>query len=156
MRVNPKFGFPMTQSITNSMDGLRRFSDAIDPFRMISEVSPRDVASLLPGAGIVEGGELFGSARDRLSEGDYFGAAGDYALGTVNVATDMFPLTAIFAGPAARTANRAMLRRAQDMAESGADRRAIWDETGWFRGPDGQWRFEIDDSGAGCERISTR
>ncbi len=34
------------------------------------------------------------------------------------------------------------------MHASGADRDTIWQQTGWFRGPDGRWRFEIDDSGA--------
>ena len=53
----------------------------------------------------------------------------------------------VFGGRLARTADQAALRRAEEMATSGADRRAIWDETGWFQGRDGQWRFEIDDSG---------
>jgi hypothetical protein len=58
------------------------------------------------------------------------------------------PMVATFAGRAAKTANLPALARAEQLAEAGADRRAIWDETGWFKGPDGQWRFEIDDSGA--------
>jgi Large polyvalent protein associated domain 23 len=41
------------------------------------------------------------------------------------------------------------LTRAEEMkAASGADKNAIWNETGWFQGPDQKWRFEIDDSGA--------
>lgn len=52
-----------------------------------------------------------------------------------------------FAGVGAKTADKAALARAQKMAESGADRGAIWNETGWFKGPDNKWRFEIDDSG---------
>jgi hypothetical protein len=32
------------------------------------------------------------------------------------------------------------------MAASGSPREAIWNETGWFQGVDGKWRFEIDDS----------
>jgi hypothetical protein len=54
----------------------------------------------------------------------------------------------VFGGRMAKTADRDALARAERMAEAGADRRAIWDETGWFKGPDGKWRFEIDDSGA--------
>jgi hypothetical protein len=53
----------------------------------------------------------------------------------------------IFAGPRAKTADLAALDRAKSMAETGASRDAIWSETGWFRGADGDWRFEIDDSG---------
>lgn len=54
----------------------------------------------------------------------------------------------MFAGPNARTADRAALTRAQEMAASGASRDEIWANTGWFQGVDGKWRFEIDDSGA--------
>ena len=32
--------------------------------------------------------------------------------------------------------------------------RAQLGETGWFRAPDGKWRFEIDDSGASLVRCS--
>jgi hypothetical protein len=52
----------------------------------------------------------------------------------------------VFGGRLAKTADLDALSRAERMAASGADRRAIWDETGWFKGRDGQWRFEIDDS----------
>jgi len=55
---------------------------------------------------------------------------------------------AMFAGPGARNANMGALRKAEGMAEQGADPRKIWDETGWFQGADGKWRFEIDDSAA--------
>lgn len=54
-------------------------------------------------------------------------------------------LAGIFAGRKAKTADLAKLARAESMHSSGADRRAIWDETGWFQGKDGQWRFEIPD-----------
>lgn len=50
-----------------------------------------------------------------------------------------------FAGINAKTADRVKLARAQEMDAAGADRRAIWDATGWFKGADGKWRFEIDD-----------
>jgi hypothetical protein len=52
----------------------------------------------------------------------------------------------MFGGRNAKTADLAALTRAEQLAASGADRRAIWDETGWFTGADGKWRFEIDDS----------
>lgn len=58
----------------------------------------------------------------------------------------------MFAGVNARTADRAALARAQEMATSGASRESIWQETGWFQGVDGKWRFEIDDSGANIVR----
>jgi hypothetical protein len=55
---------------------------------------------------------------------------------------------AIFAGITAKTADKAALSQAEKLAASGADPRAIWKETGWMKGGDGKWRFEIDDSAA--------
>ncbi|MGM0583858.1 MAG: LPD23 domain-containing protein [Pseudomonadota bacterium] len=55
---------------------------------------------------------------------------------------------AIFAGVRAVNADRAALEAAQRMARKGASRDEIWKRTGWFRGADGNWRFEIDDSAA--------
>lgn len=40
------------------------------------------------------------------------------------------------------------LQRALDMETDGADPRYIWSQTGWMRGHDLMWRFEIDDSKA--------
>ena len=56
------------------------------------------------------------------------------------------------AGIGARTADRAALRRAEALEKSGTDNENIRQETGWYRGMDGQWRFEIDDSGAAFSR----
>lgn len=53
----------------------------------------------------------------------------------------------LFAGENARTANMQTLNRAQALEASGAAAEDIRRETGWFRGIDGKWRFEIDDSG---------
>lgn len=53
-----------------------------------------------------------------------------------------------FAGLRALTADRAAYDRAVDMASRGASRDDIWNATGWFKGVDGKWRFEIDDSAA--------
>lgn len=53
-----------------------------------------------------------------------------------------------FAGVNAKTANKGLLSKAQQLDASGVDRGQIWNETGWFKGPEGKWRFEIDDSGA--------
>lgn len=55
---------------------------------------------------------------------------------------------AIFAGIGAKTADKAALAKAEKLAASGVDPKAIWRDTGWFKGGDGKWRFEIDDSKA--------
>lgn len=65
-----------------------------------------------------------------------------------------------FGGFFAKTADHNALKRAEDMLSSGADRADIIKETGWFKGVDGKWRFEIDDSGAtfknaGDQTVST-
>ena len=57
------------------------------------------------------------------------------------------PGRATAAGINARTADSAALRRAEALEKSGTDNETIRQETGWYRGMDGQWRFEIDDSG---------
>lgn len=77
---------------------------------------------------------------------------------TVNGLADLAPLSALgkfdpntlymFLGPKAKTANKAALKAAREMDEAGETARKIWDDTGWFKGADGKWRFEIDDSRA--------
>lgn len=52
-----------------------------------------------------------------------------------------------FAGRNANRADREALARAEEMERAGEDAEQIRQETGWFRGADGLWRFEIDDSG---------
>ena len=54
----------------------------------------------------------------------------------------------IFAGEGAKTADMQALAKAQQLENAGTPERAIWSDTGWFRGADKKWRFEIDDSGA--------
>ena len=51
-----------------------------------------------------------------------------------------------FAGQKASTANLEQLKNAQEMETLGADMKSIRKTTGWFKGRDGKWRFEIDDS----------
>jgi hypothetical protein len=53
-----------------------------------------------------------------------------------------------FAGERAKTADLDKLAKAKTLEAEGADRTKIWKETGWFRGVDQKWRFEIDDSQA--------
>lgn len=82
------------------------------------------------------------------------GVAGPLAPSGVNaLARRMVPSAAeasrtmsIFAGPGAATANRVALMRAEEMERKGSGADEIWRATGWGRGVDGKWRFEIDDS----------
>lgn len=53
-----------------------------------------------------------------------------------------------FAGPRAATADGHALITARSRIEAGENAETVRKETGWFRGADGRWRFEIDDSEA--------
>lgn len=53
-----------------------------------------------------------------------------------------------FAGQQARTANMYALITAQDRLKRGDSTETVRRETGWFRGVDGMWRFEIADNEA--------
>jgi hypothetical protein len=66
----------------------------------------------------------------------------------VGAATAPAGALGMFAGKAAKTADRAALARAEAMEQAGADAAKVWDETGWFRGADDKWRFEIPDDTA--------
>lgn len=51
----------------------------------------------------------------------------------------------VFGGINAKTADKAKLAQAEQMLSKGVDPAQVWKETGWGRGPDGKWRFEISD-----------
>jgi hypothetical protein len=70
-----------------AMDGLRRFSNAIDPFQFIT---PRDIASMAPGGGLVEAAtQDYPAAREAFGEGRYLDAAGRGAAGALNQVSDV-------------------------------------------------------------------
>lgn len=53
-----------------------------------------------------------------------------------------------FAGPQAATADAVVLDSAKARIEAGEDAEAVRQATGWFKGVDGKWRFEISDADA--------
>jgi hypothetical protein len=59
-----------------------------------------------------------------------------------------FNFTGMFAGPKAVGAPLGALEHAQTLESGGTHPRDIWGQTGWLKGADGKWRWEIDDSGA--------
>lgn len=63
------------------------------------------------------------------------------------VASSAEPAMAI-AGVRAKGADVGQLDVAKTMAARKIKPEAIWKKTGWYVGPDGKWRFEIDDSNA--------
>ena len=91
--------------------------------------------------------------RDEMAA-EALGAAGLAMGGGLSLsgrgALDYDPTVArIFAGPNSATANKSALEKAKRMAAKNADRDSIYSETGWFKLPDGQWRYEIDDRDVG-------
>lgn len=78
-------------------------------------------------------------ARGEISEDEFSGLFDEYYNGGTERQYS-------FAGQKASTANLEQLKNAQEMETLGADMKSIRKATGWFKGRDGKWRFEIDDS----------
>jgi hypothetical protein len=102
---------------------------------------------------LIEPGWELGGTLQRIMEGqaapkDYFEAGtalpGVGAVKGLAAAAGKFT-PAIFAGVMAKTANKAALSEAERLAAKGATREQIWNDTGWFKGADDKWRFEIPD-----------
>ena len=53
---------------------------------------------------------------------------------------------ASYAGRKSKTADNSLYQKALDMEKAGKSSEDIRKETGWFKGMDGQWRYEIDDA----------
>ena len=60
----------------------------------------------------------------------------------------------VFAGINALTADKEALAKAQQMIAQGVDPAQVWKETGWGKGVDGKWRFEINDSGSSLNMMN--
>jgi len=85
--------------------------------------------------------------------GEAFNTAGMAMLGGGAVAGraigDFDPtITRVFAGPKAKTADLGALKKARELSARRRDPDEIFRETGWFKGADGEWRFEISDDKA--------
>lgn len=56
--------------------------------------------------------------------------------------------TRMFLGKSAANADLDALQKARELAARRRSPEEIWNETGWFKGADGEWRFEISDDKA--------
>ena len=91
------------------------------------------------------------SYQGTLPQADYDSAAmgtGGLAMGGGGVAAAPAGSLRSFAGRNAKTADLDALKMAQELSARKRDPEDIFRQTGWFKGKDGQWRFEIDDSQA--------
>lgn len=103
-----------------------------------------------PGADLRDYGHFSQSAYENFGRGAVSQGFVDSAYSAAALASMVLPfsIAGIFGGRGARTADVVALRTAEEMERKGIDADAIWRETGWGRGADGKWRFEIDDSNA--------
>jgi len=97
------------------------------------------------------------------SLGGYKKSAESMADSLMGVADDVDPSmpaslqgNRIFAGQNAVGAPLDKLDEAKKLEETGEAAETVWGATGWFRGQDGKWRFEIDDSAAVVNPISKK
>lgn len=94
-------------------------------------------------------GKLTGKAKQQAqtAEGMLQQAFEAAAQNSKNAATEG-GVRFMFAGENATNANKESLSTAKEMEKGGTDAETIRQKTGWFRGADGKWRWEIDDSDA--------
>ena len=87
-----------------------------------------------------------GVAKGLLGAGALYKAA---KMGAPEIKAALDPsVVRMFLGPGAKTADKAALAEAEAMHSSAASREDIIDKTGWFKGVDGKWRFEVPDNEA--------
>jgi hypothetical protein len=104
------------QYLRASYEGLARGAksvrEATDPFQYAGQAA-QAAASMLPGAGLVEGQQDFGRMGQALKEGRYRDAAIDAGYGLVNAGTEFIP--AMAAMPAIRRPGANIAERAQPL-----------------------------------------
>ena len=107
----------------------------LDPIARGVDAPRAAVQGLIPQEDMI--GEAFGTAGTAMLGG---GAAAGRGILDYDPAT-----TRIFAGPKAKTADLDALKKAKELSARRRDPDEIFRETGWFKGADNQWRFEIPD-----------
>lgn len=60
----------------------------------------------------------------------------------------------MFLGPKALGADLSLLRKAEQLEKKGFSPETILVKTGWFKGPDQKWRYEIGDTKAAINRAA--
>jgi hypothetical protein len=104
-----------------------------------------DVAKTALGFTPIVGDVMAGyDAIQAARQGNY----GEAALNAVGLLPFVPPMAGIFVGKGSKTWNKAMNDLAQDLEKRGMSPEKIWEVTGNFKSPDGQWRQEISDDAA--------
>ena len=109
-------------------------TEPIETSKRIMTTSPH----ILMGFGTPE--ETEAAIGDALSIAGGMGGASSFVRRPANS-------VGVFGGIKSLTADKPAIREAMKMESKGATPDEIWDNTGWFRGADGNWRYEIPDIG---------
>ena len=101
--------------------------------------------------------KAYGAAQQYTDTGEYnaepvMGAAASLMTGGMPMAAK--GAAGIFGGRLGMTANHPQLMRAEDMAAAKVAPRQIWNETGWTKRADRQFRDEISDQAARFDRVT--
>tara|TARA_R110000868_G_scaffold31877_3_gene116508 strand:+ start:2104 stop:3924 length:1821 start_codon:yes stop_codon:yes gene_type:complete len=100
------------------------------------------------GQGIIDYANMLGRGEGTME--DAFGMAfGVGAPGFARRGVYDPNITRMFLGPSAADADLDALKKARELSARRRSPDEIWNETGWFKGADDKWRFEIDDTGLG-------
>lgn len=119
------------------------------------EFDKRDAADIQAQAGLVafaDALDQYGIDPNSMTDEEVMAALDDL----VNSSPEAGALFQ-FAGKRARTIDNAMLTKAMEMLgpdnPDPVDRDTVFEETGFFKGADGKWRFEISDADATLRKI---
>lgn len=107
---------------------------------ILNQYNPIDAFWRLYDSPMAKGGPI----SDQNIE-DGFNVAGTAMAGSLPIRKPPNSI-GVFGGMYAKTADHVALQNAQKMAAEGADAATIRDSTGWFKGADQKWRFEIPDT----------
>lgn len=118
--------------------------------RHVGERTTSALADLTPVGAATEAD----AAKRAFGEGRYLPALGHGALAALSAVPEGGTAKAMFLGVMAKNADRAALVKAKGLLKSGADRKQIWNETGWFQGADDKWRFEVPDNAMYLDDVS--
>lgn len=130
------------RAVNALIDTYRRYLG--DPFAAVAGGGVRGFLGLAPPE---YGGDV---ARQAYQTGQAMGNMPGVGApaGAFKAAAKFAPEAAMFIGAMAKTWDKASNARAVELEKAGVTPQKIWSETGNWRGPDGNWRQEIDDSTA--------
>ncbi|NDB69772.1 MAG: hypothetical protein EB015_17560 [Methylocystaceae bacterium] len=150
-QYNPQGGWDAAANFGRMAAGMTTPGAVADAAGLLGSPSLRENVSggnyldaAMQGVGVLP--VVGGVAKGLLGAGALYKAA---KMGAPEIKTALNPsIVRMFLGPNAKTADKAALAEAEKMHSAGAPRENIIDKTGWFKGVDDKWRFEVPDNEA--------